>query len=122
MSNQRGTSALRRRGPLGAAALLIVALAAGCSFSVGGSSLDIGELEDNIAAGIKDARGFDAVVECPNDVDAEEGDEFTCKATAPDGTTATVLVTQTNDDGDVTWRLVANGETTPSTEGDDSSS
>lgn len=87
---------------------LLLAVAAGCSVSIGESdSLDTQELETTIADSQEKQLGFRPVVECPDDIEAAEGDEFTCKATAPDGSTATVFVTQTNADGDVTWRVVA---------------
>lgn len=87
---------------------LLAPLATGCSVSIGESdSLDTQELETTIADSQEKQLGFRPVIECPEDVEAAEGDEFTCKATAPDGTTATVFVTQTDGEGDVTWRVVA---------------
>lgn len=113
MADDRPRSRWRRRSLR--AALPVVAIAAGaalagCSVSVGGSDLDTGELETEIEDGLEAQGVPDSAVDCPDDVEAEEGDEFTCTATAPDGSGATILVTQTNDDGDVTWRIV---NTTP---------
>jgi len=107
-NGNRGTR--RRLGAVsavGAAAVLALGTLGGCSVSVGGDDLDTGELEESIADGLMD-EGVDAEVSCPDDIEAEEGGEFTCTATAPDGTTATVAVTQTNDDGDVRWRVLPN--------------
>lgn len=100
----------RRTAAAGAALALAAALAAGgCSVEVGTGSdtLDTQELEQNIADSEEETRGFRPTVECPNDVEIAEGDEFTCTATDPQGNTATVFVTQTSDEGDVRWRLVA---------------
>jgi hypothetical protein len=94
----------------GAALALAAAVAAGgCSVEVGTGSdeLDTQELEQNIADSEEETRGFRPTVECPDDVEIADGDEFTCKATDPQGNTATVFVTQTSDEGDVRWRLVA---------------
>jgi hypothetical protein len=100
----------RRTAVAGAAIALAAAVAAGgCSVEVGtgGDELDTQELEQNIADSEEETRGFRPTVECPEDVEISEGDEFTCTATDPQGNTATVFVTQTSDDGDVRWRLVA---------------
>jgi hypothetical protein len=40
-------------------------------------------------------------VDCPEDVKPEKGGKFTCKATAADGSKATINLTQTSDEGDV---------------------
>ena len=98
----------RSRSAIGALAVVAaVGVSAGCSVSIGGSSIDTDKLEETIADAEEDTRGFRPEVVCPDDVDAEEGDEFTCTATAPDGTSAEILVTQTDDEGNVRWRLVA---------------
>jgi len=103
---------VRRRGRSAIGALAVVAIvgaSAGCSVSIGGSSIDTDKLEETIADAEEETRDFRPEVVCPDDVDAEEGDEFTCTATAPDGTSAEILVTQTDDEGNVRWRLVPGG-------------
>ena len=75
-------------------------------FALGACSktLDIDEIEDQISTGIEEQTGAQvSEVDCPDEVDAEEGDTFDCTVTAEDGTEANVKVTQTSDDGDVTW-------------------
>ena len=42
-------------------------------------------------------------VDCPDDVEQKEGENFDCKVTGE--ATGTVKVTQTNDDGNVTFDL-----------------
>ena len=98
---------LSRRAALPLLAVGAAAALVGCSVSVGGSDLDTGELETEIEDGLEAQGVSDSAVDCPDDVEAEEGDEFTCTATAPDGSTATILVTQTDDDGNVSWRVVS---------------
>lgn len=89
-------------------ALVAAVAAGGCSVEVGtgGDELDTQELERNIADSEEETRGFRPTVECPDDVEIADGDEFTCTATDPQGNTATVFVTQTDDEGNVRWRLV----------------
>jgi Domain of unknown function (DUF4333)/Prokaryotic lipoprotein-attachment site len=44
-------------------------------------------------------------VDCPADVPAEEGGTFRCTATADDGSSVGITVTQTDDDGGVDWEV-----------------
>lgn len=43
--------------------------------------------------------GIGGSVACPDDIEAEEGKEFDCTLTAPNGDEVRVNVTLTNDDG-----------------------
>ncbi len=116
MADVRPRSTWRRLSRRAALPLLAVAAAAaltGCSVSIGGSDLDTSELETEIEEELGAQGVPDSAVDCPDDVEVEEGDEFTCTATAPDGSTATILVTQTDDDGNVRWRVV---NTAPATQ------
>lgn len=109
MADVRPRSPLRRLSRRAALPVLAVAAAAtlaGCSVSVGGSDLDTGDVETEIQEGLTDEGIDGATVECPEDIEAEEGNEFTCTATATDGSTAQILVTQTDDDGSFRWRTV----------------
>ena len=45
-------------------------------------------------------------VTCPDDVKVKRGDRFRCEAVARDGDRAQVLVTQRDDDGTISWRVV----------------
>jgi hypothetical protein len=89
---------MRRARYLAVTAVLI----AGC----GESTLDTAELESEIVAGIeKQTATRDAKADCPDDVELKKDDVFTCEVTAPGGVKAPVEVTQTDDDGNVRWRL-----------------
>jgi predicted secreted protein len=46
-----------------------------------------------------------AKVDCPGDVKAAKGVDFTCTATAKDGSTAKIEVVQTDDQGNVNWNV-----------------
>ncbi len=90
-------------------AVLVALMFAACSFSFGGTSLDMDKIQDEISSGIEEQTGVVIEsVECPEEVDAEEGESFTCDVTAEDGTTAVVQVDQTDSDGNVTWEIVEN--------------
>ena len=92
---------------LGAPALLIVlaALLSACSVTIGG--LDTDSLEEQIEADIEaQAPGVDITeVDCPDGVQPQAGDVFVCRATADDGSVGTIEVTQTDDEGNVTWEV-----------------
>ncbi len=80
-----------------AAFLLLV----GCS-----QTLDIAKAEEEIQAGIEEQTGASVTsVDCPDDVPLEEGNSFTCDVQGDDGSTGTVDVTQTDDEGTVRWEL-----------------
>lgn len=85
--------------------LIAAVVLAGCSVSIGG--LDTDTLAEQIEAEIEtQAPGVDIVsVECPDNVQPQSGDVFTCRATAGDGSVGTIEVTQTDDEGNVTWEV-----------------
>jgi hypothetical protein len=88
-----------------APALLVAgaALLAGC----GDARIDSGKAERAIKRDLALQTGLAiAAVDCPDDVKAERGDTFRCRAVARNGDRATVLVTQRDDDGTITWRVV----------------
>jgi hypothetical protein len=73
----------------------------------GESTLDTGNIEDEIAPQLAEEYGTkDADVSCPDDIEAKEGEEFDCDVTAPGGVEAKVTVTQEDDEGNVTWEPV----------------
>lgn len=72
---------------------------------VAGSELDMAKIEKSITDGIAEQLELTVTVECPESVTQEAGSTFDCIATAEDGSTATVLVSQTDDEGNVTWEL-----------------
>lgn len=87
------------RTAITAALLAVVALA--CS-----ATLDTDSLAQQILTGIEDQAGVDITsVECPDDVPVEAGATFECSVTAADGTSGTVTVTQSDDQGNVTWEV-----------------
>jgi len=89
-----------------AGALVAVALS-GCSASVSvGGGLDTEKLERTI--GDEFAKSVEGKIDvvCPDDVKLEEGNTFECTATADDGSTRQVKVTQKDDDGNVRFEDV----------------
>jgi hypothetical protein len=94
---------------------MLVMLAAGCT-----RVLDKQGLEAQLAADLQ-ASGPALTVRCPDGVKAQVGATFQCTATDPDGSSFTITVTQTDDQGNVTWALTSASasppvsSTTPST-------
>jgi hypothetical protein len=76
--------------------VLAVGLAA-CAKTLESSDLE-SELADQLSADAG-VNAEDVSVSCPDDIEAEEGNEFDCTLTAPNGDEVTVEVTLTNDDG-----------------------
>lgn len=91
--------------------LLLAALAwtSGCSVDLTFGRLDTEALEADIERGLDEqlaGQGIDIIgVTCPDDVAPRTGDVFTCRAAVDDGSTAIVTVTQTDDQGNVTWEI-----------------
>ena len=85
--------------------VVIAALAlAGCG---GEDTLDGGDIESEVVPQIEDQTGTrDVAVECPDDVEAEEGAVFECDITAEGGIKAKLKVTQEDDEGNVRWEIV----------------
>jgi hypothetical protein len=79
------------------AALLAAALVAAC-----GNTIDTDQLEQDLVDQLSSEAGVEASevsTECPGDEEAEEGNQFECILTAPNGDEVTVEVTIT-DGGD----------------------
>jgi Domain of unknown function (DUF4333) len=91
----------RAAAAIAAAALAL--LAAGCSPE---KQIDTNRAEDDIKTTISAQTG-DPVrsVRCPDEVVAKKGERFRCTATVSDGSRLGVVVTQTNDDGGVRFRI-----------------
>lgn len=81
---------------------------ASCSLSIGGG-LDMADVEDQIAEGIQEQLGIAVTVDCPDGVDQEQGNDFTCTAVDDEGDEATVSVTQIDDEGNLEWDVEAAG-------------
>jgi hypothetical protein len=87
--------------------LASLALVGGCSRT---RTLDAQQLDQKIASDMKDNLDMHSVsVSCPDDVPAEAGRTFGCNARNPEGTTMAIEVTQTDDRGNVTYRVVGAG-------------
>jgi uncharacterized protein DUF4333 len=68
--------------------------------------LDIDRLETTLTEGLEEQTGVVIEsVECPDEVVMEVGNEFECTATDDQGNTGTIVVTQDDDEGNITWRL-----------------
>jgi hypothetical protein len=78
--------------------------------SVGGSNLDIDKLETTVATEMQTQLNLSGTptVTCPDPVPIEQGNVFTCTAEL-DGDSVDVEVTQTDDQGNVTWQTVDAG-------------
>lgn len=92
---------MRSRSVLLAAAGAMALVAGGC----GTKTIDTGDLEDKLAKELAPQGGVkpDQIkVDCPDDQKAEKGKSFDCTLTAPDKSTAKIVVTLTNDSGHFT--------------------
>jgi hypothetical protein len=101
---------MRRRLVRVAAVAAMALLAVGCT-----RTLDKQGLEAQLAGDLQSS-GTDYMVRCPDGVKAEAGATFQCTATGPDGATLSITVTQTDDQGNVTWEVTdgSGGTPTPS--------
>ena len=93
----------------GALVLLVAVLASpfACTRT---KTLDGDQLNQALAASLEqklDAQGI--TVSCPADQPAQAGHTFDCTATNPDGTTITLHVTETDDQGNVTYEFAGGG-------------
>jgi hypothetical protein len=93
---------MRKRLAVLVLAVALSALAIGC----GEETLDVDDLESTISSGLEEQVGVaPESVECPDDVTAEEGGEFECTGTAPNGDEFTIDVTQTDDEGNIEFEV-----------------
>jgi hypothetical protein len=87
--------------------LASLALVGGCTRT---RTLDAQQLDQKIANDMNDNLDMHGVtVSCPDDVPAEAGRRFECNARNPEGTTMAIEVTQTDDRGNVTYKVVGAG-------------
>jgi hypothetical protein len=68
--------------------------------------LDTAAIEQQVAESLSQSSGLTTTVVCPDDVTLERGATFECTATTDTGLTARIQVTQDDDQGNVTWRVV----------------
>lgn len=89
------------------AALALLAAGAATLGACGESRIDAGKAEAAIGRDLARKTGLAiASVSCPEDVKVERGDTFRCRAVARNGDRASVLVTQRDDEGTISWRVV----------------
>jgi hypothetical protein len=70
------------------------------------STIDTAELEQQITDEMTAQSGVvPASVRCPDEVAAEAGATFECTATADDGSVATIVVTEEDDQGSLRWEV-----------------
>ena len=89
-----------RLSTLAALALATLGIAA-----CGTTTIDTDKAESEITKQLDKQVGKGAKVSCPSDIEAKKGDTFNCTATDPDGNKATIVVTQKDDEGNVSWEL-----------------
>ncbi|MEX2196366.1 MAG: DUF4333 domain-containing protein [Thermoleophilaceae bacterium] len=103
-------------------AVLAAVLALGVA-GCGSSTLDTAEIEDEVQELAEDRDLEVDGVTCPDDIEAEEGDEFDCEVEIEGGEEIDAEVTQRNDDGDVRIRIdaeqIAQGQQTDTGAGTD---
>ena len=83
---------------LAAAALLALT-------ACGVTEVDIDTVEENITTEVKEQLGTDVTVDCPDQVDWETGESFTCDVADDQGTTRQAKVEMVDDEGNVEWEL-----------------
>ncbi|MEP7059391.1 MAG: DUF4333 domain-containing protein [Actinomycetota bacterium] len=83
------------------AMLLFVFVAVACTKTIDSTSLESSIKTQLATKGIPGA-----TVSCPDDIKAEKGGTFTCKASAQ-GQTVTLQITQTDDAGHVTFKVAS---------------
>ena len=88
-------------------AVIVSVMVAGCDGTLTVTRfLDMDRLETTLTEGLEEQTGVVIEsVECPNDVPLEAGNEFECTATDDQGNIGTIIVTQDDDEGNITWRL-----------------
>jgi hypothetical protein len=91
-----------RTAALFGALAVTVGLLAACS-----SSLSQTDVQDKLQQGLTEQLGGEYTVTCPSDIPVQSGGTFTCDVTSTDGSTAKINVTQNDDQGNLTWEIVA---------------
>ncbi|MCX6434067.1 MAG: DUF4333 domain-containing protein [Actinobacteria bacterium] len=77
------------------------------TWEIPATDLDTLTLESGVTDELAKQVGGTWTVVCPKGIAIENGATFTCDATSADGQTETVNVTQTDDQGNVTWELAS---------------
>ncbi len=102
---------MRSRSARIALVCVLAIAAAACS-----KSLKIDQLEPQLASQLDtQLKTTGTTVDCPSSVKAEAGATFDCTGTLSNGDTITIRVTQKDDNGNVTWKVVdASSSASPS--------
>ena len=88
-------------------ARLLAVAALAVAFAACTKTLDTDGLEDDLKVQVARETGTTiTAVDCPADVEVEAGGTFECTAEEESGTTFTILITQSNDRGNVRWDIV----------------
>ena len=84
--------------------LLLVSIAAG---SCAARTLNADQLERRLGRQLSERLGVSGIeATCPDDVEVSKGATFACTARAPgEDVGLRIVVTQIDDDGDVTWEI-----------------
>jgi Domain of unknown function (DUF4333) len=83
----------------GALAAVGIVLLGACGGD-GSETIDVARLEEDIATDLaEDVDQPTPEVECPDDLEPSEGEQFECTGTAQDGAEFTIEVTWTDDEG-----------------------
>jgi hypothetical protein len=102
-TTEKETPMKSSRPTLARAAAALAALTTAAALALagcGGSTVDNGAMEEDLATQLSADAGVDpgdVEVTCPEDEEAEEGNRFECTLTAPNGDEVTVEVTLTED-------------------------
>jgi hypothetical protein len=84
---------------LAASALLVLTAACGVT------EVDVAALEQDIVSEVKKQSDIDVDASCPEQVDWNTGESFTCDVEYDDGSSGQVDVKMIDDDGNVEWSL-----------------
>jgi Domain of unknown function (DUF4333) len=88
--------------------LIVAGVAMSAAAGCGDDTLDSGKVEDYLRDNARTPLAIDRI-DCPDDVEATEGDTFECKVTLKTGAEEVTRIRQEDDDG--TIRVVANQQT-----------
>jgi Domain of unknown function (DUF4333) len=87
--------------------LASLALVGGCTRT---KTLDANGLEETLRPKVEKQLGTGGItVDCPDDEPAQAGATFQCTATSAAGKTLTIEIKQTDDKGNVTYKVVGAG-------------
>ena len=73
------------------------------TWEVPSDNLDVAKLQDTVASQLNEQVGGDWTVTCPEDIPMQQGLTANCEATSADGQSVMINVTQTDDQGNVSW-------------------